>query len=52
MPVPTPAGFAYRVRHPGSKGKRTWSRAVREVDGKVAGWVNDEVGTVLSRVLD
>jgi len=50
-PMPIRGGFAYRVKHPGSRGKRAWSQAVAKVDSDVARWVNDEVGTVLSRAL-
>ena len=34
-PMNTPYGYKYRVNHPGTKGKRTWSRAIEQATPRV-----------------
>jgi len=51
-PMPVGAGFAFRVRHRGSRGKGTWARGMTKVERQMPQWVNDEVGDVLGRVLN
>lgn len=51
-PMRVGANFAYRVKHPGSKGHRVWSKSIDRVDRSLAGWLHEELGQVLHESLD
>ena len=50
-PMTAGSTFAFRVRHPGSKGHRVWSKSIDRVDRSIGGWLNDELGPIIGRSL-